>query len=82
MKPAGYADLADRPEDERIAIIGKYVTVHRMTVGVALDNDEAKIERYIAKLLERFPDVEIVSRTPLLAHTVLVRVGPKKPVTS
>lgn len=77
MKPTAYADLADQSEDDRIAIIGKYVTERGMTVGIAIDDDKKKVERYVAKILSRFPAVEVLSRTPLLSGTVLVRVGPK-----
>lgn len=76
-KLPGFADLADLPEDKRIEIIGKFVTEQKKIVGVALDDDKKKVDRYISKMLIRFPGLVIESKTKLMAGTVLVRVGPK-----
>lgn len=70
-----YADLADLPEDDRIAIIGEAAASGQI-VGFFVDDDE-KADRYILKLLQRFK-VRIIDRKPnvLVKNTVLVRVGP------
>lgn len=72
----GYADLADLPEDERIDIIGRMAS-HGKVVGVFVD-DDVKADRYIDKLVTRYP-VRIVDRGPgITAGTVMFRVGPKE----
>lgn len=72
----GYADLADLPEDERIRIIGEYAQAGNI-IGIALEDDDEKVARYIKKLTTRFPDVRHISTDPGLApNTVTVRVGP------
>lgn len=75
--PTGYTDLHNLPEDKRIEIIGKIVSEQKKTIGVALEDDKKKIDRYITKMLTRYPGLVIVSKTPLLPGVVLVRVGPK-----
>lgn len=71
----GYADLADLPEDERIEIIARTAKSGRI-VGVAIDDEDEKVDRYIRKLTAL--GVRIIDRGPgLVKHTVLVRVGPK-----
>lgn len=57
-----YQDLFALPEDERINLIGHYVTAHDETVSVATDADPGKAERYIDKLTTRFPNVEVFER--------------------
>ena len=61
----GYADLGDLPEDERIRIIGEYAMAGNQ-VGVPVDEEGpdgyAKADRYISKLLTRFPLLEFVSK--------------------
>ena len=70
-----FADLADRPEDERIAIIGKTATEH--TVGFFVDDNE-KADRYVAKLLKGWAVRVIERRENLLVKgTVFVKVGPR-----
>lgn len=76
MKPNGFADLADLPEDERIAIIARTAAAGNI-VGVFID-DDATADRYIDKLVQRYP-VRIVDRKPGgIGSTVLLRVGPKE----
>lgn len=78
MKPLGYADLATLPEDDRIALIGRMVTEQKKVIGITLEDDKAKIQRYCSKLLTRFPQLVIVSQLPgLVPRTVFVKVGPK-----
>lgn len=49
---AQYADLADLPEDERIAIIGRAAEGGKRVAFVV--EDHAKADRYIEKLTSRF----------------------------
>lgn len=62
----GYADLADLPEDDRIKIIGEYAMAGNQ-VGVPVDEEGpdgyAKADRYVKKLLARFPLLEFVSKS-------------------
>lgn len=62
-----FADLADLPEDDRIAIIGRTTEESIKPVGFFVD-DDAKADRYIEKLTKRFK-VELVERY----HDVLVK---------
>lgn len=72
-----YSDLADLPEDERIRIIGNAALAGNVC-GIALENDDEKIRRYLAKLIERFPTLRHISTDPGPAPgTVIVRVGPE-----
>jgi hypothetical protein len=61
----GFADLADLPEDERIRIIGEYAMAGNQ-VGVPVDEEGPdgyeKADRYVKKLLARFPLLEFVSK--------------------
>jgi len=61
----GYADLADLPEDERVRIIGEYAMAGNQ-VGVPVDEEGPdgyeKADRYVKKLLARFPLLEFVSK--------------------
>jgi hypothetical protein len=68
-----FADLADLPEDDRIAMIGKAAS-NGALVGFFVD-DDAKADRYIDKLVNRFK-VKVIDRHAGPANTVLVRVGP------
>jgi len=77
----GYADLAELPEDTRIRIIGETMATNRhqtdFTVGVAIDDEKEKYDRYIKKILTRFPDVVVISKKPLFKGIVLVKLGHK-----
>lgn len=69
-----YADLADLPEDERIAIIGQQAENGKRVAFVV--EDDAKAERYIRSLLLRFT-VKILERgAGPVPNTVYVKVGP------
>lgn len=47
----GFADLADLPEDERIALIADTAKANAgAVIGVAVDDEAAKVARYRAKL--------------------------------
>ena len=69
-----FADLADLPENDRIAIIAKAAEEH--IVGFVVD-DEPKADRYIDKL-KAYPLVRFIDRGKgPVKGTVLVRVGPR-----
>lgn len=71
-----YKDIADHNEDMRIGMIGKAVMAGK-TVAFITDSDPGKADRYIAKLLKRFPGVRIVGRFDgPVENTVTVKVGP------
>ena len=76
--PEGFADLADLPEDERIGIIGHYVVDHGKVVGVCVEDEQSKIERYVAKVRERFPTVALlaVAKGPV-PKVVTIKFGPE-----
>jgi len=57
-----YTDLFELSEDDRIALIGSYVTLHDEAVSIVTDGDPGKAERYIEKLTTRFPMVEVFAR--------------------
>lgn len=71
-------DLGGTGEDERIGIIGD--TAMRGTVVAFVVEDNEKADRYVAKLADQFPAVQIIDRfVGPLANTVTVRVsGPKR----
>lgn len=72
----GYSDLADLPENQRIEIIGKAAEAGNLC-GIALEDDDEKIRRYIEKLTTRFPKVRHISTAPgIVPGTVLVSIGP------
>jgi hypothetical protein len=71
----GFADLGELPEDERIALIGE--TARECVIGFIVETN-AKADRYVRKLLERFPAVRLVGRGPgPVANSILVRIGPR-----
>lgn len=57
----GYADLADMDEDDRIELIGHRVSDHHEQCAFIVE-DDAKADRYIAKVTARFPGVTVKSR--------------------
>lgn len=69
----GYADIADLPEDDRLTIIGTAAAGGRL-IGFVVD-DDAKADRYIAKLTQRFK-VRIIQRAAGPHGMILVQVGP------
>lgn len=58
---AVYKDLADKEEDERIRQIGE-AAMSGKSVAFITDDDPDKAERYILKLLSRFPRLYVVER--------------------
>lgn len=72
-----FKDIADHDEDERIHQIGQKAMGERLTVGFITDSEAGKAERYIKKLIERFPGIRVISQgIGPVADTVLVKVGP------
>lgn len=68
-----YADLHHVSEDDRIQTIGQKVMRDGLTCGFIVE-DEAKADRYMAKLKEKFPGIVEEARTQLTPVTILVRV--------
>lgn len=74
MRKPVFADLADLPEEERIAIIGKEAESGKRVAFVV--EDTAKADRYIRKLLLDF-NVRVLERgRGPVKDTVYVKVGP------
>ena len=69
-----FADIADLPEDDCIAIIAE--ASRTQIVGFFVD-DDAKADRYIRKLGERVRVIERKSNV-LVNGTVFVKVGPRE----
>jgi hypothetical protein len=79
MKRPHFVDLADLKEDQRIAIIGATVIRDRKTVAIVVDDDSRKVERYIAKLLRKFPTIQILRRVAgPVPGSVTIKVGPPR----
>lgn len=72
-----YADAFALPEDDRIELIGETAAAGAL-VGVIVE-DDAKADRYVKKLTERFIGrVRIVDRMKgPVKNTILIRVGPQ-----
>ena len=68
-----YLDLHAIEEDKRIDLIGHRVVVHKDRVGFFVD-DDAKADRYVAKLKAKFPSISVVERGPGPGGTVFVKV--------
>lgn len=75
VKKPRWKDLADGPEHERIAIIGAQAEAGNV-VGFFVD-DDAKADRYIKKILNQFPSLEVMGRWFGPAGSVLVKVRKK-----
>lgn len=77
-KPEALVDLHSLSEDERIGVIGHTVTEHGKTVAVCVDDNAAKVARYIRKLRERFPGIVVLSQEKGPTRGVVtIRVGPQ-----
>lgn len=69
----GFADLADLPEDRRIAIIGRTAAAGKDIVFVV--DDDVTADRYITKLLAAYR-VRVITRGPgPVTAAVFVRIG-------
>lgn len=76
---AEYQPAQHLTEDERIQLIGTHVMTKKpdgKNSAFIVDNEPDKIARYIKKLTERFPEIEIVRQfagpTPGV-YTVMIR---------
>jgi len=80
VKKPRFKDVADGPEHERIAIIGRHAMAGQV-VGFFVD-DDAKADRYIEKLLRNHPQLEVTfrGRWAQANDAVLVKVALKKVV--
>lgn len=79
-KPEGYADLHGFDEDARIDLIGRTCVEGGKTVAFVVDDVPDKPDRYVRKLLEKFPGIRVVSRGPgPVAGTYTVKVAPPDP---
>lgn len=77
-KPSGFADLHELSEDQRIEVIGRTVVEMGKTVGVVVDDEPGKAERYIRKLRERFPGAVVLSQEKgPVAGAVTLKIGPQ-----
>jgi len=82
MKKPKYADLGGPqglPEDQRIDLIGHRVVDHHEQVAFMVE-DDAKADRYVKKLLEKFPGVTVKQRGPGPAGTIAVILVPAERV--
>lgn len=69
-------DLHNTGEDTRIKIVG--AMAQSKIVGIILEDDPEKIERYKAKLAERFPLTRFIDSKPGPTRgMVYLRFGPK-----
>ncbi len=59
---AHFQDIADHAEDERIRQIGEKAMRSKLSVAFVTDDEPGKADRYIAKLVERFPGIRVVGR--------------------
>lgn len=58
-----FVDLYRLSEDERIDVIGRTAREAQNPVGFMVEaKPKVKAERYISKLLERFPDLRVLER--------------------
>ena len=72
-----FIDLGDCEEDQRIDTIGHQVMVHHRIVGFITDADEGKADRYIRKLKEKFPRIQVLARgNGPVPNAVWIKVGP------
>jgi hypothetical protein len=57
----GYADLGDMEENKRIDTIGRYAMNKKEVVAFVVE-DNAKADRYVARLKEGFPTISVRDR--------------------
>lgn len=74
-----YSDLTNKDEDTRIQLIGTTVVNRRKVCCVCVDDEPDKPERYIRKLKEKFPGIEIIEQFKgPVPGVVTIKVGPPK----
>lgn len=80
MPPKAFIDLYKLPEDERIKVIGHTVMTHKKIIGVCVDDEPGKPERYIRKLKEWFPGIVIMDQLKgPVKEVITIMVGPPNP---
>lgn len=71
-----YLDLGDLDEERRIDMIGQAAAAGNV-VAFVTDADPGKAERYVSKLLERFPTLRVVGTVAgPVAGAITVKVAP------
>lgn len=68
-----FLDVKGLTEDERIKLLGQKVIQEGLTVGFVVE-DNAKADRYMAKLKVIFPAIVEEARFKMTADTICVRV--------
>jgi len=58
----GYADLSSLQEDERIQAMAYHVMSGHGSATCVTDDTVGKLDRYIAKMIEWFPMIEVYER--------------------
>ena len=72
-----YVDLYALEEDARIDLIGRSVMEGKKTVGVLVEDEPGKADRYITKLQEKFPGIRLEARAyGPIKGVVTLRFGP------
>jgi hypothetical protein len=74
MKLPVFSDLHRLPEDERIRIIGD-AYMAGAKVGVPIDDEPDKPQRYRRKLQERYPGIRVAILPGLVPGTKTLSVG-------
>lgn len=75
------ADLSDLTEDERIDNIGQAVmsgpksSADKPRIVAFIVEDDAKADRYLAKLKERYPQIRLIDRNTFGGCSIMVRLA-------
>jgi hypothetical protein len=78
MRLPPFYDVSSLEEDRRIDLIGHGVVDHRKTIAFIVEDDGTKGDRYIQKLKEKFPLIEVIDRTPWpIANVETIRIRRK-----
>lgn len=75
-KKPGFSDIADLPENKRIELIGAHANVPGKIIAFIVE-DDAKADRYVKKIRNRYPNVIELDRHPNVPidGVITVRVG-------
>jgi hypothetical protein len=77
MNKPPFVDLHSLDEDDRIDMIGHRAIDHKDVVGFVVDDDGEKADRYIAKLMAKFPQIRVIARGKGPTEgAYFVKVGP------
>jgi hypothetical protein len=72
-RPKAALDLHKLTEEDRIRMIGRSV-INPTRMNAFVVEDDAKADRYIAKLKAMFPEIRVIDRQPF-ADFISVRVA-------